>query len=449
MNKGLALGFVLFALTLVLPFDDFQIQACLAITLLAAILWISEAIPLYVTSLLIAVLLPLLGVASAENALKPFFSPIVALIFGGFLIARAVEKQGLSRRITYFLINCAGTDSRLILLALMGVTAILSAFMSNSAATALMLPVALSVLKHIHAHPLKSRYGVGVMLGLAYSANIGGTLSLIGTPPNLIAVQALDSLGHHISFLDWMAVAAPFGLMMLLLTWAILLRLHPPEVHGNKKFIRDCHRALEDLGHLRKKERETLLVFLIAVGLWVTESVHGVHYGLVALIAVILLYTLELLDEKDLKKIDWGTLLLFGGGLALGSAMASSGTAKFLVDSLFAGIFSDLWVVVMAVALVTMALTNIASNTATTALLMPIVISLAHSFSLDPAILGVTAGICASFTFIMPVGTPPNAIVFGSGYLRMKDMVRTGLVMTALTLPLLLMTALLYWNRII
>jgi len=449
MKKGLLVGFVLFALMLFLPIGTFQIRACLGIVLLAGTLWVSEALPLFVTSLLIAVLLPILQVTNAENALKPFFSPIIGLIFGGFLLARAVEKHGLGRRITYGLISAVGTDSRLLLLAMMFTTAILSSFVSNSAATALMLPVAISVLKHIRADPLKSRYGIAVMLGLAYSANIGGTMSLIGSPPNLIAAHALESIGYSVSFLDWMTLAAPFGFVMLLLTWSVLLRLHPPEIHGNKKFIKDCRSALEDLGPLVTKERRTFLVFLSTIMLWLTESVHNIHYGIVALIAVVLLYSLELLDDKDLKNLDWGTLLLFGGGLSLGAAMASSGTAKFLVEGIFTGVMPDLWLVLASIAVVTMILTNIASNTASTAILIPIVVSFANSFSLDPAVLALTTGICASFTFVLPVGTPPNAIVFGSGYLRMKDMIRTGLVLSALTLPVLLMTALLYWSRII
>ncbi|MEW6036531.1 MAG: DASS family sodium-coupled anion symporter [Candidatus Micrarchaeota archaeon] len=415
-----------------------QGRAVLAITLFTGTMWFSEAAPLHVTALLSTVLLILSGQVSAGSAFSPYFSPTIVLFFGGFMIARAMQRHGLDRQIALAFSSRFGSEPSMYLLGLMAATAFLSLWISNTAATAMMLPIALIAVTRSKLKPLQSNYAKAVVLGIAFASTIGGIGTIVGTPPNGITVADLAKAGIGVSFLEWMYYGMPFVLLFLPLSWFILMRVYPPEI---KKV------ALEQKAPAWSKEHGlVLLVMGLAVAAWVTSFAHGVPDAAVGVGAVVLLYAFGLLETEDASKIDWATLLLFGGGLSLGTAIDASGLGAYLgglLGALVAG--QGLPVIYLAVLAFAVLMTLSASNTATAALLVPVMIPLAGAVGAGVKGLAILAGIGTSLDFIVPVGTPPSAIAYSSGYVSVKDMARAGLWITLAGMLLLAGLALLYW----
>jgi len=492
---GFVLGVVLFLLVLSIPTMDVfyttaqqliaehhasidaehlanSIQAVLAVLLLMVVWWLTEAVPLPATALLPAILFPLLKVVgihgntpyefTAKNTLLNYSNPVIFLFLGGFLLAAAMQKWKLDRRFTLWFLTRGklANDSRTVLLGIMATTAIISMWISNTATAAMMLPLGLGVLSFMGAEPGHSRYGTCIMLGIAWAASIGGVGTIIGTPPNGIALGILNSTFgsdptyRGISFLDWMKFGIPYVLLFLPVAWTVLLRLYPPEIislPGGKE------RLLEErstLGPLSRGEKGTITVFALAVTLWVTNpfwehllpsSFYSQllwldEYSIGLLCGVLLFFVPVnfsqgrfLLDWRDTKLVDWGTLILFGGGIALSDAMFKSGLAAWIATS-FVGLVGTPSTLLMVIAVVFLVnfLTEVTSNTAVTSMMVPVVISIAVKTGENPITLAVSATIAASLGFMLPVATPPNALVYGTGYIPLKHMVRAGLVLDIL-----------------
>lgn len=446
-----------------------SMQSVLAVLVLMIVWWLTEAVSLPATALLPAVLFPLLRVTglqekvtfqfTARNTLLNYANPVIYLFLGGFLIAGAMQKWKLDRRFTLWFLTRGklANDSRSVLFGIMAVTAFLSMWISNTATAAMMLPLGLGILSLTGAEPGKSRYGTALMLGIAWAASIGGVGTIIGTPPNGIALGILNSTFgsdptyHRITFLDWMKFGVPYVLMYLPVAWFILLKLHPPEVislPGGKERLLQDRKAL---GSLSSGERGTIAVFLLAVSLWITNPfwdsllppflagrVSWLDEYLIGLLCGSLLFFIPvklskgsfLLDWRDTKFVDWGTLILFGGGIALSDAMFKTGLAAWIATS-FVGLFGAPSTVVMVFAVVFLIdfLTEVTSNTAVTSMMVPVVISIALKTGENPITVAVAAAIAASMAFMLPVATPPNALVYGTGYIALKDMVRAGFIL--------------------
>ena len=487
---GFHLGIAFFLILLLLPtFDAFHaaagqavgqsqvdpttlarsMQIVLALLVLMVIWWVTEAIPLPATALLPAVILPLFHVIgmqghelhefTAKNSLVHYANPVIYLFLGGFLLAAAMQKWRLDRRLTLWLLtrgNLAGSPKS-ILLAIMSVTAFLSMWISNTATTAMMLPLGLGVLTFMGLKPGESRYGTALMLGIAWAASIGGVGTIIGTPPNGIALGILNSTFsadptyHRITFLDWMSFGIPYVILYVPVAWFILLKTCRPEVAAVGDAREQFRQELATLGPFSGGEKLTLAVALLAVALWVSnpfwntifpsslatqlswvdEYVIGLMVGLVLfMIPVDLKEHKFLLDWKDSRFVDWGTLILFGGGIALSDAMFKTGLAAWIATS-FVGLLGTpstltmMFCVVMFMGL----LTEVTSNTAVTAMMVPVVISIAVRTGENAIALSVAAAVAASMAFMLPVATPPNALVFGTGYVKVKDMVRSGIML--------------------
>ncbi|ACB74537.1 SLC13 family permease [Opitutus terrae] len=449
-----------------------SMQAVLAVLALMVVWWLTEAVPLPATALLPAVLLPLLKVTglqghavyefSPKNALQNYANPVIYLFLGGFLIAGAMQKWKLDRRFTLWFLtrgNVAGRAGS-ILFGMMAVTALLSMWISNTAAAALMLPLGIGVLSLVDAQPGNSRFGTALMLGIAWAASIGGVGTIIGTPPNGIALGVLNATFAHdpsyqrITFLDWMKFGVPLVLLLLPIAWAVLMRLHPPEIGrlpGGKARLQAERVAL---GPLSRGEKGTIAIFALAVILWVTnpfwpallpdaalQRIAWVDEYLIGLVCGTLLFFIPvslregrfLLDWSDTRFVDWGTLILFGGGIALSDAMFKTGLAAWIATSFVAllGTPSTIVLTFAVVCFIAM-LTEVTSNTAVTTMMVPVVVSIALRTGANPVTVAVATAISASMAFMLPVATPPNALVFGTGYVRLRDMVRSGLVLDAL-----------------
>jgi len=415
-----------------------QAHFVLVIAVFTGTLWFTEALPLHVTAMFSTVLLIIFAGIAPATAFSQYFAPTIVLFFGGFMIARAMQKHGLDRQIAFGFISRIGNDPAVFVLGLMVVTAFLSLWISNTAATAIMLPIGLFAVTKAGLKPLQSGFAKAVVLGIAFAATIGGIGTLVGTPPNGITVAGLAHEGIEVSFLEWMYYGMPFVVLFIPIAWFILMRVYPSEI-GKIEIMREKSKWT-------KEHKLILLVGALTILAWVTSFIHSIADAVVAIGAVILLYVVGLLKTEDVSKIEWSALLLFGGGLALGAAIDSSGLGSY-IGSLLVSIVSGqakfvLFLLVLAFAVV---MTLSASNTATAALLVPIVLPLAKMLGVGMKQLAILAGMGTSLDFLVPVGTPPSAIAYSSGYITVWDMFRAGIFITISGILLLAGMAWLYW----
>lgn len=454
-------------------------QLALATMALAAILWVTKALPLPVTALVIPVALTVFGVYDGmEPALSGFADPLIFLFIAGFMLAEALQTHDVDRRLALSLINWMGRSPRLLVLAIMLSTAFLSMWVSNTATTAMMTPVALGVLAEVVGREAadgdRSNMRVATLLGTAYAASVGGVGTLIGTPPNVVAVAFLDQLlGVEISFAQWLVVGLPVVAITLPLTWYVLtFWLYPPEIDDVSEAQQQADAYLTEEGPLSPRGRRATYIFVATAALWILGGLGFLFEGLlpaawqvtlfggsgtnlfglaghrgvlyfvvVGLLAIPALVLADADDWENLIDIDWGTIVLFGGGISLADALGETDATAWLAESVFdAVVGAPLVLVVLAVVVFAILATELTSNTATTTILAPILVGLgsvlAGTLGLEqvPAaiFLTVTGAIAASFAFALPVATPPNAIVFGSGHLEQREMIRAGVVLNVL-----------------
>lgn len=429
--------------------------ATAAVAAWMAIWWMTEAIPIYATGLLPLPVFPLLGIRGIGETAAPYGHELIFLFLGGFLVALAMERWGLHRRIAAAALALVGDRAERVVGAFMAVTAFLSMWVSNTATAILMLPIAVSVIGRCAGdgdRGEQERFAVALLLGIAYGASIGGVATLIGTPPNLfLASFARDQLGTEIGFASWMAAALPLALVLLVLAWWLLTAwLYPCRGYRLGVSMAGATKS----GPMNRGERATLIVFLITAGLWITrpllQSVElggmrplaGLTDTGIAVAAGLALFVLpggdgrRVMDWEATVRLPWGLLVLFGGGLSLAAALQANGVSDWIGQQLagFRGLSPVL--VVLLVTATMILLTELTSNTATTAAMVPIFAAVAEGLGMQPLVLCVAVAVAASCAFMLPVATPPNAIVFGSGRLRIPQMVRAGVWMGLLSVVL-------------
>ena len=433
-----------------------QGNAVLASTVWVAIWWITEAIPIAATSLLPIILFPLSGGLPLDDTTSSFGHRYIFLYIGGFILALAIEKWNLHKRIALNIIKLIGTDVRKIILGFMIATAFLSMWISNTATAVMMLPIGIAIIKQMK--DLKSTpedenliFGKALMLSIAFSASIGGVATLIGTPPNLVFAGVVQEIyGIEISFLDWIKIGLPISLMLLFISWQYLTRVafkfHQTDFKEGKVEI---ERQLQALGKMSYEEKLVLFVFTLTGLAWITRTFllnifwPDLDDTIIALFAGISLFifnskssykTKKIMNWGDAVKLPWGILLLFGGGLAIASGFQSSGLATFIAEKMVQLNGLSVFMILLVVITVVNFLTEITSNLATIAMLLPILAPTAVILDVHPYVLMVGATIAASCAFMLPVATPPNAVVFGSGYLKISDMVKVGIVMNVISI---------------
>lgn len=414
----------------------FPTRAGLALFAAVGVLWLTQALPLAVTALLVPLAAVLLGLLDVRAALAPFAHPIVFLFLGGFVLAAALQQQGLDRALAGALLRAAGGRPLPTVLLLLAATALLSMWISNTATAAMMLPLALGLLDRLapdaETVPERARTRAFVLLGLAYSASIGGIGTVVGSPPNAIAAAHAG-----IGFAEWMRIGLPMVALlwplMLLVLWA-MLRPRFAAPGGNAWPLTDGTVAFA----WTAPRLATLAVFALTAAGWVGAAPLAQALGvgadidsLVALAAIVALAALRLVDwDAAEQRVQWGVLLLFGGGLALGAVMERSGASRFLADAVVAGLAgASTLVLLIGVVTFVVALTELVSNTASAALLVPVFGGVGAALGLPPLLLAAGIAVAASCAFMLPVATPPNAIVYGSRLVPQRTMVRCGLVL--------------------
>ncbi len=452
---GLVLGLVLFALMQILPAPSGMNEAAwdvASVAVLMATWWLTEAIPVPATALAPLALFPLLGLGSIKTIAAPYANPLIFLFLGGFLIALAVERWGLHKRIALIVLAHAGTKPRQLVGAFMVTAAGLSMWISNTASTVMMLPIALSVIGIVVAAGGGGRvqgfegvaFAKALLIATAYGASMGGIATIVGTPPNaLLAGFVSENLGIEIGFAQWMVIGVPTTLIMLtlggLILTRIVFRLGTYDLPGAANAIAEERKAMPSLS---KPEKLVGVVFTITALLWMTRpllqsafpSLSGLTDAGIAVSAGLVLFTIPVnLKEREFllnwewaKRLPWGVLILFGGGLSLASQVSASGLATWIGEAMT--VFSGLHLLFTIVLITTVIvfLTEMTSNTATTATFLPVIAALATAMGTEPMMLLVPAAMGASMAFMMPVATPPNAIVFGGGHLTIPDMARAG-----------------------
>jgi sodium-dependent dicarboxylate transporter 2/3/5 len=452
---GLFLGPILFVIILLVPIGEglpFEARIVLATTIWMGSWWLTEAIPIYVTALLPLVIFPLLHITELGEISANYADRVVFLFLGGFLLAKAVEKSNLHKRFALNILKIFGTNPKYIVAAFMVVTWFLSAWMSNTATTMLMLPIATAVIFQFGNTVDQKRFGTCLMLSIAYSASIGGMATLIGTPPNAIFASLSKSmLNIDISFGQWLLVGLPSSGVSLVVAWMYMVHVGAKITHI-KSIIEEKSliiKQLSELGNISRDERIVAGIFIATAIAWITRGLIWKDFlpmiddSTIVIASAISLFILpslssnskkndkdndkRLLDWDTAVKIPWGVLLLIGGGLALANAFTVTGLDEWIAQQL--DFLSGMHYIVIILVIVSVAIFSgeIISNTATAALLIPISASLAISLNIEPLLIMVPLTVATSYGFVMPVGTPPNAIVFASGYVTAAKMARAGL----------------------
>jgi sodium-dependent dicarboxylate transporter 2/3/5 len=426
-----------------------------------ALLWFTEGISLVATSLLIPVLIVLTDIRTPREALLPFFDPAVALIFGGFLIGRALTKYELDKRLALMIISRGEGSGSGLLLTVMGVTAFLSMWISNTASAAIMIPIALAVITRIRDGDIRDKYGKALVLGVAYAATLGGVASLVGSPPNPLAATYINSfLGVQFSFMSWLPFGLPVVLIMLPLTWQwILIRFKiPKDIEEMSELKHLSRKEYLKLGPMTLQQKLVVLVFGSTVTLWLTEKLpdilvdligwsgHGISSSVVALMGGLSLLILKLLDEKDVSsEISWSSLLILGSGIALGGAMIDTGLSTFLAYQMSGLGILPSFLVIIIIGVIAVLVTMVASNTGAAVILIPIAIPLATGLGIDPLLITMVIAIAVSMDFALPTGTPPSTIAYSTGKVEMREMITTGLVVDLIAILVVTMIVVWLW----
>ncbi len=447
------LGPTAFLAIKLIPFEGLspEGQAVLACSAWLAIWWITEAVELEVTSLLPIVILPLSGGLHVKDTTMSYGHPYIFLFMGGFIIGLAIEKWNLHKRIAFRIIQMVGTSEKKIVLGFMIATAFLSMWISNTATAIMMLPIGMSV---IHQFEGNKKFALSLMLGIGYSASIGGMATLIGTPPNIIFAGVVkDSLGEEISFFNWMLFAVPFSVILNLLVWFYLT------YSFKKTGLPTTNEFDTKLPPISIPEKRVLVVFVLIAILWITRSflinklIPAVDDTIIAIFGGLILFIIpsgsgegNLMDWKTAKKLPWGILLIFGAGLAIAKGYSDTDLATWLGNRFLLLKDIPVWVIILLVIASINFLTEITSNTATAAMVLPILISLASSLSVSPYTLMVGAVLASSCAFMLPVATPPNAIIFSSGKVKINEMVRTGLWLNLISIGLIYLIVQFWWG---
>ncbi len=471
---ALFLGPLLFFVVYNLPFEIISGQAdkVLAVSLWMIVWWMSEVVSISVTALIPLVVFPILGISDMTTTAANYGSPIVFLFFGGFVMALALEKVGLHRRIALNIVRFTGSGPNRVLLGFMIATASLSMWISNTATTVVMLPIALSVIELLKNDDDgftqgDKNFAISIMLGIAFSANVGGIATIIGTPPNTVLVGFLEkTYGLEISFLDWIFMGLPFSVIMLFVIYFVLvLWIYPNQLTNRSDTNALIKKEIKKLGPIKIEEKRVLLIFFLTISLWVfrnlindffntySESPYVPNVKLsdagISLLAAFSLFTWPLnfnkgkfsLDWSDTRKLPWGILILFGGGLALAKTMADNGVIDYIGQLVSSNNQISWFMVTLILVTVILFMTELLSNVALVAIFAPVIAGIALGLNGDKLELLIPTTMAASCAFMLPMATPPNAIVFASGYLKVSEMTRAGIVLNIISIALILLFA--------
>jgi sodium-dependent dicarboxylate transporter 2/3/5 len=444
--------------------NPFQLDAAankaVAVAVLMITWWIAEALPMPAVALLPLILLPLLNISTMEETTKAYSNPVIFLFMGGFMIGLAIEKWNLHKRIALSIVKQTGTSGNRIILGFIIATSFLSMWLSNTATTMMMFPIALSVIAVMREHEQTgtslANFSMVLMLVIAYASNIGGMATIIGTPPNVAFVAFIEKkYNYTIQFVDWMLVCTPMVILLLAaLYWVLAKWMFPSRISSSKDANRYITEELKKLGRMSTAEKRALTVFLLTALLWIIKDpINQLGFlklddSMIAIFGALLLFAIPagktennkpvmLLDWSDTSKMAWGILLLFGGGIALANALEKVGVMAQIGQWLAGFSHINGFALLIIIVVISIFLSEVMSNVAQVIVFAPVLAALADALHLDPLLLGIPMTLAASAASMMPMGTPPNAIVFSSGHIKLKDMIKAGFVMNIVSIILI------------
>jgi sodium-dependent dicarboxylate transporter 2/3/5 len=417
-------------------------HAAIALLVFAVILWASEAYHLAVTSIVILFLQPIIGVATFDKAILGFASPIIFLMIGGFIIAEAIRKSGLAQRMTFWMLGKVGTSPDRGLFVSVFATGLLSAWIENVVAFAMLLPIIKEVIPMMGAEDPekgKSNFAKAMVLGASYGSLAGGFSTPIGTAPNLMAYAYL-----HIPFANWMAFGFPLAIAMLFVIWKLLGKIFPFEVKGisgGKDLVKS---KLDDLGPISRNEKLSGIILLLTIGLWLTTGYTGLSSYAIALMGAFLFFAFNIIEWEDAQKnVDWGLIVFFGGALSLGAALLNTGAANWMIQNILAMLGSHPSTILIMILLMVVAtlITQVMSNIALSAILIPLSVTLASAQGLALGTYAVPVAIACSLSFMFPMADPTVAMAYGTKYVNIKEILKAGipLVVIGIILTILVM----------
>lgn len=470
-SRGLLLGPLLFLITYILlsRFTSLNAEACKVLATAAWMVtwWVTEAVHIAVTALVPMVLLPLLGVITIAEATSSYGNPVIYLFMGGFIIALGLEKHKLHERIALNMIRVTGTSGDGIIAGFVVATGVISMWISNTATAIMMLPIAISVTQLVsgelgssgQAHKGYRNFATGLMLSIAYASNIGGMATIVGTPPNLVMVGLYrQRYDMEISFVEWFGIGLPVSICILILCYLVITRLVFPNrlgsITGSAALIKS---RIIGLGPISKSEKFVLVIFSLTAFSWIFRPyinafISSLFYGepsvrilddtVIAMAGGLLMFAVPtnfrkgefILTWDDMKRLPWGILILFGGGLCLARSLEESGIIEMIGNGIASWGKTDQWVMILVLAGIALFLTELMSNVALTTIFVPVVFGIADGLGYDPKLLAIPVAFAASCAFSMPISTPPNAILFASGHIRLIDMLRAGVILNIISL---------------
>jgi solute carrier family 13 (sodium-dependent dicarboxylate transporter), member 2/3/5 len=423
------LAIIAFIVIMLVPMNglSYSGHAAIALLVFAVIMWATEAVHLAVTSLIILFIQPIIGVESFDNAVIGFANPIIFLMIGGFIIAEAIRKSGLATRLTYAMLNKFGTTpDRSIFVAVFS-TGLLSAWIENVVAFAMLLPIIKEIIPLMgvdEPEKGKSNFAKAMVLGASYGSLAGGFGTEIGTAPNLMAAAYTG-----IPFASWMVFGFPLAIILMLIIWKVLGRVFKPEVSGIIGGNKTISNKMESLGPMKNVEKLSLAILIFTIGLWITAGWTGLNSYSVALIGAVLFFVFKVLDWKDAQNgVDWGLIVFFGGALSLGAALLQSGAANWLINNIISVLGSNPSTILIMVVLMIIAvcITQVMSNIALAAILVPLSVTLATAQGQPIGTYAVPVAIACSLSFMLPMADPTVAMAYGTGYVKIKEIFKAG-----------------------
>ena len=420
--------------------------------------WITEAIPMPAVALMPLVLFPLFGIAKISEAALPYANEVVFLFMGGFMIGLGIEKWNLHRRIALSIVSLTGTGGNGIILGFILSTGFISMWLSNTATSMMMYPIAASVISVVFAQQKDSEgarnFALCIMLAIAYASNFGGVGTIIGTPPNVAYVSFISKrFGYDIPFFNWMLVSLPVAILLLISLYFVLIRMFPNRLVANGEMSDLIRDELKALGPITTPEKRVLTIFVLTAFLWIFRDlinkieVFRLDDNMIAVFGALLMFIVpagserepseKILSWQDTSKMAWGILLLFGGGITLAAALEKAGLIGMLGNWLAGFSGSSMLLLILVIATLSIFISEVMSNVAQVIVFAPVVTGIAAAIGADPLALGIPMTLAASCASMMPMGTPPNAIVFSSGYIKLKDMIKAGLVMNLISIVLI------------
>lgn len=421
----------------------------LAVFLLCLSLWVSQLLPLSITSLLALVLVPLFGIMSTKEAYGLFGNEAVFFILGVFILAAAMMRSGLSTRVALFFLERFGSSPRKLIVGILFTGAFLSFWMSEHAVAAMLFPIVLEIAHSLKLHPLKSRYGKALFLSMAWGVIIGGVATFLGGARNPLAVGILrESTGISIGFVEWIIAIFPEVLALGLVAFFLLTRFFKPEIESVDLARENIHKKIEAMGRASLHEYGIAFIMLATIVAWIFL---GKQVGLanIAILSVVVLFAVQLVNWKDIEGyVNWGVILMYGGAIALGAALAQSGAANWISDIAIKPWASSVFLAMIAFAGLSIFLTEGISNAAVVAILMPVGLGLADNLGIDPKVMTYAIAMPSGLAFLLPMGTPANALAYSSGFIRIKDVFMYGLLLNIIALVLFALMVKFYWPLI-